>query len=120
MAKMAMPREAFSLALCDLSRPLIMQGTLNVSPVEWANSGAKGHTTSHRSTVKLSPDRDVSSVTRTAISLEYASLRHSQHCPLGIYVVPSAETLLVWAAVFFVHQGISLQLMQPIHHIDEH
>jgi hypothetical protein len=95
-----------------------MQGTLIVSPAELANSGAKGQTTSRRSIVK--PPPDISSVTRTAISLEYASLRHSQHCPLGIYVVPSAETLLVWDAVFFVHQGISWQLMQAIHHIDEH
>jgi hypothetical protein len=94
-----------------------MQGTLNVSPAELATSG-KGQTASHRSTVKNPPD--VSPVTRTAISLEYASLRHSQHCPLGIYVVPSAETLLVWDAVFFVHQGILWQLTQAIHYVDEH
>jgi len=44
-------------------------------------------------------------VTRTAVSLEYASLRHSNHSPLGMYVVPSPGNLLVWDGVFFVHQG---------------
>ncbi|KAI9001423.1 UBC-like protein [Trametes punicea] len=44
-------------------------------------------------------------ITRTAVSLEYASLRHSGHCPLGMYVTPSPDDLLVWDAVFFVHQG---------------
>ena len=44
-------------------------------------------------------------VTRTTVSLEYASLRHNDHCPLGMYVVPSTDNLLVWDGVFFVHQG---------------
>ncbi|KAJ7744455.1 UBC-like protein [Mycena maculata] len=44
-------------------------------------------------------------VARTQISLEYASLQYKDHCPLGMYVVPSPETLMVWDAVFFVHQG---------------
>ncbi|KAJ7638789.1 UBC-like protein [Roridomyces roridus] len=39
------------------------------------------------------------------LSLEYASLWSAGHCPLGIYVVPSPETLMVWDATFFVHQG---------------
>ncbi|KAF8974756.1 ubiquitin-conjugating enzyme/RWD-like protein [Flammula alnicola] len=42
---------------------------------------------------------------RTAVSLEYASLVNTGHCPLGIYVVPSSTNLFVWDAVFFVHQG---------------
>lgn len=50
-------------------------------------------------------DTTTNPVTRTAISLEYASLRHNEHCPLGMYIVPSIDTLLVWDAVFFVHQG---------------
>ncbi|KAF8175382.1 hypothetical protein BJ912DRAFT_1024512 [Pholiota molesta] len=41
---------------------------------------------------------------RTAISLEYASLINTGHCPLGIYVVPSTSSLFVWDAVFFVHR----------------
>ncbi|KXN90247.1 hypothetical protein AN958_04038 [Leucoagaricus sp. SymC.cos] len=44
-------------------------------------------------------------IARTALSLEYAFLRHSDHCPLGMYVVPSPENLFVWDAVLFVHQG---------------
>ena len=47
-------------------------------------------------------------LTRTAVSLEYASLRHTGHCPLGMYVTPSPDNLMVWDAVFFVHQGPSL------------
>jgi len=47
----------------------------------------------------------ISPITHTAISLEYASLRHKEHCPLGMYIVPSAESLMVWDAVLFVHQG---------------
>ncbi|KIY49172.1 UBC-like protein [Fistulina hepatica ATCC 64428] len=47
----------------------------------------------------------VSLITRTSIALEYASLRHASHCPLGIYVTPSIDNVLVWDAVFFVHQG---------------
>lgn len=44
-------------------------------------------------------------LTRTAVSLEYASLRHAGHCPLGMYIIPSPDNLLVWDAIFFVHQG---------------
>ncbi|EDR10197.1 uncharacterized protein LACBIDRAFT_318352 [Laccaria bicolor S238N-H82] len=44
-------------------------------------------------------------IARTAISLEYASLRHAGHCPMGMYVVPSTASLFLWDAVFFVHQG---------------
>lgn len=68
-------------------------------------------------------DTTTNPVTRTAVSLEYASLRHNEHCPvsswklfflnsdgvtlfqLGMYIIPSTESLLVWDAVFFVHQG---------------
>ncbi|KAF9451704.1 UBC-like protein [Macrolepiota fuliginosa MF-IS2] len=50
-----------------------------------------------------SPDPQ-SIIARTALSLEYASLRHQNHCPLGMYVVPSSD-LFVWDAVLFVHQG---------------
>jgi len=50
-------------------------------------------------------DTTTNPVTRTAVSLEYASLRHNEHCPLGMYIVPSTENLLVWDAVFFCHKG---------------
>jgi len=46
-----------------------------------------------------------SAVTKTAVSLEYASLRHRAHCPLGMYITPSLDNLLVWDGIFFVHQG---------------
>lgn len=55
-----------------------------------------------------SSSRTQSIVAWTAISLEYASLRHANHCPLGIYVVPSSENLLIWDAVLFVHRGSGL------------
>jgi len=42
---------------------------------------------------------------RTAVSLEYASLRHTGHCPLGMYILPSSQNVLIWDGVFFVHQG---------------
>lgn len=60
-------------------------------------------TISHRPTVYVT--ENISAVTRTAVSLEYASLRHHHHCPLGMYVVPSFENLMVWDGAFFVHQG---------------
>ena len=57
-----------------------------------------------------------STLARTTIALEYASLRHAGHCPLGMYVTPSAEYLTVWDAVFFVHQGASTS--PPMPHTD--
>ena len=56
-------------------------------------------------TASVSNDLPVPPLTRTADSLEYASLRHTGHCPLGMYVAPSPDNLMVWDAVFFVHQG---------------
>jgi len=47
----------------------------------------------------------INPVTRAAISIEYASLRHDKHCPTGMYVTPSSESMLVWDAVLFVHKG---------------
>ncbi|KAN0097608.1 hypothetical protein V8E55_002054 [Tylopilus felleus] len=51
------------------------------------------------------PPASISPVTRAAISIEYASLRHDRHCPTGMYITPSAESMLVWDAVLFVHKG---------------
>jgi hypothetical protein len=58
--------------------------------------------------VPSTKDSVLSPIARTAVSLEYAGLRYKDHCPLGMYVVPSTEDLLVWDGVFFVHQGQSL------------
>ncbi|KAH7887760.1 UBC-like protein [Phlebopus sp. FC_14] len=44
-------------------------------------------------------------VTRATISTEYISLRYDKHCPTGLYITPSMESLLVWDAVLFVHKG---------------
>ncbi|KDQ17310.1 hypothetical protein BOTBODRAFT_30123 [Botryobasidium botryosum FD-172 SS1] len=41
------------------------------------------------------------------LSVEYASLRSQSHCPIGMYVVPSVESMFVWDGVFFVHQALS-------------
>ncbi|KAF9075839.1 ubiquitin-conjugating enzyme/RWD-like protein [Rhodocollybia butyracea] len=60
----------------------------------------------HRPSKSVSqPTEAPTSPARAAIALEYASLRNLSHCPLGIYVVPSTETLMIWDAVLFVHQG---------------
>lgn len=56
----------------------------------------------------------VPALTRTAVSLEYASLRHTGHCPLGMYVTPSPDNLMVWDAVFFVHQGSPAALVPSV------
>lgn len=55
------------------------------------------------------------SVTQATVALEYASLRNKDHCPLGMYVVPAAQSLLCWDSVFFVHRGASSILSLPIH-----
>lgn len=55
------------------------------------------------------PDAVPSPVVNTAIALEYASLRYQGHCPLGMYVTPSDDSLLIWDLVLFVHQGASLR-----------
>ncbi|KAF9058236.1 ubiquitin-conjugating enzyme/RWD-like protein, partial [Panaeolus papilionaceus] len=41
----------------------------------------------------------------TAISLEYALLRNINHCPLGMYVLPSPTSFFLWDGVLFIHQG---------------
>ncbi|THH11057.1 hypothetical protein EW145_g908 [Phellinidium pouzarii] len=40
--------------------------------------------------------------------MEYAALRNDEHCPKGMYVLPSADSLLAWDAVLFVHQDCLL------------
>ncbi|KAG8985767.1 hypothetical protein FRB94_004209 [Tulasnella sp. JGI-2019a] len=41
-----------------------------------------------------------------SISEEYAALRHTSHCPTGMYVIPSVDSLLLWTGVLFVHKGL--------------
>lgn len=65
---------------------------------------AASTTTSSITEITISP------LTRTTIAQEYASLVYTGHCPLGMYVTPTPNNLLVWDAVFFVHQGASPKL----------
>lgn len=37
--------------------------------------------------------------------MEFSALQHKDHCPRGMYVIPSTESILLWDAVLFVHQG---------------
>ncbi|TFK28760.1 UBC-like protein [Coprinopsis marcescibilis] len=45
-------------------------------------------------------------ITQTAIAGEYSALMGAGHCPIGMYTMPSTESLLIWDAVLFVHQGL--------------
>jgi len=42
---------------------------------------------------------------QTEIAMEFAALRNKDHCPRGIYVIPSTESMFLWDAALFVHQG---------------
>lgn len=90
---------------------LINKGLFNA---ESLSSSIPTRTTSSRP----SASETISVVTRTAVSLEYASIRHHGHCPLGMYVMPSVENLLVWDAVFFVHQGMVLRQNEHTQNVD--
>ncbi|EKM80305.1 hypothetical protein AGABI1DRAFT_73378 [Agaricus bisporus var. burnettii JB137-S8] len=87
-----------------------MLGPFTVSPLTTAVQPKAGKpfnnhgvitSTNSKSDVPSAP----SIVAQTALSLEYASLRHQNHCPLGIYIVPSPDSLFVWDAVLYTHQG---------------
>ncbi|CAO3638947.1 unnamed protein product [Mucor fragilis] len=36
---------------------------------------------------------------------EFINLKNPNHCPLGLYIMPSSENFNVWYGVIFVHQG---------------
>ena len=96
-----------------------MLNFVSTPPIDLSSSKSRtnarpqtGRATSGASTTTVASAASQSEITtvptvlaRTAIALEYASLRHDGHCPLGMYVTPSPESLLVWDAIFFVHQG---------------
>lgn len=85
-----------------------MLGTLALSPTMDLGGGSKSKPRmTHRPSQPTQdlPDSELGPVTRAAVSLEYAGLRNKDHCPLGMYVVPSNDNLLLWDCVFFVHQG---------------
>ncbi|KAF4574632.1 hypothetical protein EYR36_005980 [Pleurotus pulmonarius] len=60
---------------------------------------------SRSSSNNLAAESANNTVARAAVAFEYAALRNEAHAPLGMYVTPSEENLMVWNAVFFVHQG---------------
>ncbi|KAG6850044.1 hypothetical protein H0H93_002053 [Arthromyces matolae] len=85
---------------------LLQEHMLSNVALSFANiSSTASSNASRASTQRSGGPQAVSVLTRTTVSLEYAALRHHLHCPLGMYIVPSVEDLLVWNAVFFVHQG---------------
>lgn len=51
------------------------------------------------------PAESISPIVRSAVAIEFASIRHEGHCPLGLYVLPNEANFMVWDGVFFVHQG---------------
>ncbi|KAL4242032.1 UBC core domain-containing protein [Abortiporus biennis] len=80
--------------------------TIDLSTPNRKNSRATSRLPSTNSpALAATTDSTPTALTRTAVSLEYASLRHNGHCPLGMYVIPTKDNLLVWDGVFFVHQG---------------
>lgn len=83
-----------------------MLGGVVAPAMDYGSSRLKSRsTTTNQSPSGALPDGPVDPVVRTAVSLEYASVRYKEHCPLGIYIIPSSESLMIWDAVFFVHQG---------------
>ncbi|KAI8975496.1 ubiquitin-conjugating enzyme/RWD-like protein [Mycotypha africana] len=42
---------------------------------------------------------------RYELMTEYINLRNPNHCPLGIYVLPSEENFYEWYGIIFVHKG---------------
>nr|GAT59410.1 UBC-like protein [Mycena chlorophos] len=73
-----------------------------VPPLDFASPAKSKHVLKKSTTTT---DLAIDPVARTTISLEFASLGHRDHCPLGIYILPSPDTITVWDGTFFVHQG---------------
>jgi len=85
----------------------MVSGLVPSATIDLGATRTKNRTTTRSTSSSAAQPIDtiVSPVARTAVSLEYASLCYNMHCPLGMYIVPSNENLLIWDAVFFVHQG---------------
>ncbi|EPT03664.1 hypothetical protein FOMPIDRAFT_86934 [Fomitopsis schrenkii] len=84
---------------------LVASPTIDLSTPTKSRPSSRLPSSSSVPVVPLKPGATSPAITRTTVSLEYASLRHTGHCPLGMYVIPSPADLLVWDAAFFVHQG---------------
>ncbi|KJA24657.1 hypothetical protein HYPSUDRAFT_482147 [Hypholoma sublateritium FD-334 SS-4] len=86
------------------SKNFVMIGSF-VAPLDRAYGTSRSSTANPPQANSGRQVNDGGVLARTAISLEYASLANTGHCPLGIYVVPSSSSIFIWDAVFFVHQG---------------
>jgi hypothetical protein len=82
-----------------------MLGSFVTSTHDVGTSKSKHKPTNASQSSSAPKDANVAASTRVNVGLEYASLRYHRHCPLGMYVVPSVESILVWDGVLFVHQG---------------
>ncbi|KAM3586769.1 hypothetical protein VKS41_001826 [Umbelopsis sp. WA50703] len=51
------------------------------------------------------PKNNSESFKRYELMIEFSNLRNPNHCPLGVYVMPSSDNLNVWFGVLFVHKG---------------
>ncbi|KLO16490.1 UBC-like protein [Schizopora paradoxa] len=49
------------------------------------------------------------------LSMEYASLQNKDHLPLGMVVLPSPKSMLLWEGVLFVHQGYYADAVLKFH-----
>ncbi|TEB30248.1 UBC-like protein [Coprinellus micaceus] len=55
-------------------------------------------------------------VARTTVSAEYAALMGNGHCPTGMYVLPTADSMFVWDVVlfrFYADATLKLRLTFP-------
>ena len=62
-----------------------------------------------------STKQDVGLLTRTQIMQEYNALRNRDHCPLGMYIMPSTDSIMVWEAVLFIHKGTNSASPRLLH-----
>lgn len=94
----------------DLSSPLSRRkqsiiGSPSISAHARTSSTSAHARTSSRSVDLAANLINNNTVARAAVAQEYANLRYREHCPLGMYVTPAMDNLLVWDAVLFVHRG---------------
>jgi ubiquitin-protein ligase len=61
--------------------------------------------TSSAHAATTSESRTATYLAQAEIAMEFSALQHKDHCPRGMYVIPSTESILLWDAVLFVHQG---------------
>lgn len=64
----------------------------------------------------LSPTiNEPSLLTRAQVVQEYNALRNRGHCPIGMYIMPSTESEMVWEAVLFIHKGKLFAIHQYVY-----